>query len=447
MTETPPPEEWLLTTTAIPYWAIALVLLIAVVIIAIFNVQAGQPSSNPSNIQKRFGLITWSRRAAHIIIGLWGCALAMLMGAFFLISLQLIQEILDASNQDTIRHLAIALPAVAAANAGLIALPITLNRLQLTNRQTLAEEEGLITDRINAAVLGLGAEKTVKDTVNGQVLERTEPNIEVRVGAILALERIAKKNLDVHVQIMEIFTTYLSENASAAELVPTSVLEQIQPPRLDDQIIFNVIGRRTSQQRNREKQDLYKPTFDRINFSHAKLSGLDFSHSNFLCCYFLRTNSENTDFHECLLDYCNFEKANLERANFNWCSMQTCGFKRANLVFAQLCDCYCQNGDFDCAHMFACDCSRLHLVASFFSANDALESVWHDAKLQHMAEFQMNGVIECYGEIFADGSVKIKQEPRPAHWPDKALELDEYLYEYSLWKDDKHSYTPPHFRK
>ena len=55
MTETLLPEEWLLTTTAIPYWAIALALLIAVIIIAIFNVQTGQPPSNQSDIQKRFG--------------------------------------------------------------------------------------------------------------------------------------------------------------------------------------------------------------------------------------------------------------------------------------------------------------------------------------------------------------------------------------------------------
>ena len=120
MTETPPPEEWLLTIIAIPHWTIALVLLITVVIFVIFNVQAGQPTSNPSDIQKRFGLITWKRREAHFIIGLLGCALAMLMGAFFLTSFQLIQEILATSNQDTIRHLAIALPAVAAASAGLI---------------------------------------------------------------------------------------------------------------------------------------------------------------------------------------------------------------------------------------------------------------------------------------------------------------------------------------
>jgi len=71
----------------------------------------------------------------------------------------------------------------------------------------------LITDRINAAVLGLGAEKKVKVTENGHVIERTEPNIEVRIGAILALERIAKKNLDVHVQIMEFLCTYIRENA------------------------------------------------------------------------------------------------------------------------------------------------------------------------------------------------------------------------------------------
>ena len=110
----------------------------------------------------------------------------MLMDAFFLTAFQLIQEILATSNQDLIRQLAIALPAVAEASAGLIALPITLNHLQLTSRQTQAEEEGLITDRINAAVLGVGAEKTIKVTEGDQLIERTEPNIEVRVGAILA---------------------------------------------------------------------------------------------------------------------------------------------------------------------------------------------------------------------------------------------------------------------
>ena len=42
------------------------------------------------------------------------------MGAFLLTTYQLLQEILAKSNQDVIRQLAIALPAVAAASAGLI---------------------------------------------------------------------------------------------------------------------------------------------------------------------------------------------------------------------------------------------------------------------------------------------------------------------------------------
>lgn len=52
---------------------------------------------------------------------------------------QLIREIFANPASEVIRQLAIALPAVTAASAGLIALPITLNRLHLTHRQTQAD--------------------------------------------------------------------------------------------------------------------------------------------------------------------------------------------------------------------------------------------------------------------------------------------------------------------
>ena len=42
-----------------------------------------------------------------------------------------------------------------------IALPLTMARLLLTRRQTETAEQGHITDRINTAVQGLGAEKTI----------------------------------------------------------------------------------------------------------------------------------------------------------------------------------------------------------------------------------------------------------------------------------------------
>lgn len=147
------------------------------------------------------------------------------------------------TNTDHLRQIILAIPVLIAALAGLIALPVTLIRLHYTRRQTLAEKEGLIADRINAAVLGLGAEKTVKVTEEGQVIERTELNIEVRIGAILALERIAQKNLDVHIQIMEMITAYVNTNAKSDN---SSYQHNFtDAPRQDVQIAFDMIGRRT----------------------------------------------------------------------------------------------------------------------------------------------------------------------------------------------------------
>ena len=84
------------------------------------------------------------------------------------------------------------------------------------------QKEGLFTDRLSKAVEQLGVEKTVKLAgMNCKPVETTEPNIEVRVGAILLLERIAQdstaydKGRD-HVRVMEILCAYVRENAKAS---------------------------------------------------------------------------------------------------------------------------------------------------------------------------------------------------------------------------------------
>ncbi|MDZ7906299.1 MAG: hypothetical protein U5N55_11405 [Cypionkella sp.] len=86
--------------------------------------------------------------------------------------------------------------------------------------QTLRyQKEGHITDRISKAVEQLGAEKTVKK--DEQTVESSEPNIEVRIGGILSLERIAQDstahdNGRDHVRVMEILCAYIRENAPAS---------------------------------------------------------------------------------------------------------------------------------------------------------------------------------------------------------------------------------------
>ena len=186
------------------------------------------------------------------------------------------------TNADLLRQIILGIPVCITAIGALIALPITLQRLEFSNRQTSAEEEGLITDRINAAVLGLGAEKTVKTEMNGQSIERTEPNIEVRIGAILALERIAQKNLDVHIQIMEMIIAYVNANAKPSSSSRDNQFREV--PRQDVQIAFDMIGRRTE-----EQYDLEIKLEKCFIIKDAYLVGLNLENGN----------CENLEFHHC----------------------------------------------------------------------------------------------------------------------------------------------------
>ena len=89
-------------------------------------------------------------------------------------------------------------------------------------RTTNAAEQGLITDRINTAVTGLGVEKTVKQTApDGKITENTDANIEVRLGAVYALERISQDSDRDHMQIMEILCAYIRTNAPLDPETPT----------------------------------------------------------------------------------------------------------------------------------------------------------------------------------------------------------------------------------
>lgn len=142
----------------------------------------------------------------------------------------------------------------------ILGAPFVIWRAIVAQKTVNVAEQGLITDRINKAVEGLGAEKTVKQVVetpryrkdekgdwlfeNGKLVpalrpdgtplidretvERTMPNLEVRIGAIYALERIAQDSLRDHVQIMETLCAYIRENAPAAQAPKLP-----EPPELD----------------------------------------------------------------------------------------------------------------------------------------------------------------------------------------------------------------------
>ncbi len=150
--------------------------------------------------------------------------------------------------------------------------PFLIWRTVIAQGNLDAARKGQITDRIAKAVEQLGAERTVKR--DGK--EETEPNVAVRIGGILALERIAQDSVRFHegrdhVRIMELLCAYIRTNApaegaqdhgldpfelpalgagDALETIKTrrsrlrEWVQSLPPPRVDIVAALNVIGRR-----------------------------------------------------------------------------------------------------------------------------------------------------------------------------------------------------------
>ena len=108
------------------------------------------------------------------------------------------------------------------------------------------------------------------------VFSETAPNIEVRIGSIYALERIAQDSLRDHLQVMEILTAYIRGNAPVGSLVPSTEPFKRARPRPDIQAALDVIGRRSPDRIAFEHEEKY-----RLDLREVDLSGANFSRGNF----------------------------------------------------------------------------------------------------------------------------------------------------------------------
>ena len=252
-------------------------------------------------------------------------------------------------------------------------------------RTTNAAEQGLITDRINTAVTGLGVEKTVKQTApDGNVTENTDANIEVRLGAVYALERISQDSDRDHMQIMEILCAYIRTNAPWDPETSMSSKE----PRADIQAALTVIGRRAP-----DKIALERTKGFVLDLRDADLRGADLRDGDFAQAWFWHSN---------------FQLAVLIRTNL----------KGANLWGANL--------------------SYARLFNTRFDAKTNLEDTTFDKAFVFDTDFPDASVTqEQLSQMFA--SVDTRVPPaliRPTHWPDQTLPPGEFLNAYDAWRRD-----------
>ena len=260
-------------------------------------------------------------------------------------------------------------------------------------RTTNAAEQGLITDQINTAVTGLGVEKTVKQTApGGKITENTDANIEVRLGAVYALERISQDSDRDHMQIMDILCAYIRTNApwdmdTDAPWDPETSMSS-KEPRADIQAALTVIGRRAP-----DKIALERTKGFVLDLRDADLRGADLQDGDFAQASFFHSN------------------------------FQSAGLFGTNLKGADL---------------WAANLSRAHLIKTRFDANTNLEDTTFDKAFVFDTDFPDASVTqEQLSQMFA--SVDTRVPPaliRPTHWPDQTLPPGEFLNAYDAWRRD-----------
>jgi hypothetical protein len=136
-----------------------------------------------------------------------------------------------------------------------------------TWRQLQINREGQITERFNKAIDHLG--------------ERGDDKIDVRLGGIYALERIANNSKDDRATIAEILTAYVRGHAAwttPAEDAKPSAAAQVQLAELrvrtpDIQAALTVLGRRALPPGKPQPLLLARTDLRRADLAHANLKG------------------------------------------------------------------------------------------------------------------------------------------------------------------------------
>ena len=235
---------------------------------------------------------------------------------------------------------------VLAVVAAAVGIWLAWRRTRALETQAATDAERHITENFTRAIDQLGKDK-----------------LEIRLGAIYALERIANSSIKDHWPIMEILTGYVRENApwpprpsipkkrdtgsELSEQVPVSgenpgdspIVEngEGQKPPADIQAILTVLTRRNVeyerelQELDLSNTDLRSANLEQVDLQNAQLFSSNLKHANLYSAKLCKANFFGANLEEAILWFANLRGATLNDAN-----LQKAFFGDANLDGADL---------------------------------------------------------------------------------------------------------------
>ena len=338
-----------------------------------------------------------------------------------------------------IREIAFAFFGTISGLAGLFGVYLAILRSETTERQTRTAEEGLITDRINKATEGLGKK------------DDKEPVIEVRLGALYALERIAQDSIRDHIQIIEILCAYIRTNSPLK-----SKQSKAKKLREDIQAALTIIGRRGNWQDGKkhlkkEQQEGYNLDLQKCNLRGAQLQNANLQEANLNGTILRDANLNKANLNEATIEYADMQDAlceeiNLKKASINNTTMQNITLNRARLNNASL-----DNTDLNNAQLNGADMRNASLNEASLNNASLIGANMHYTKLNDtdMNSANTKGVFINAGDFSDCKNLKSKQiyqmfcgtevtmpssiKKRPEHWPKNRLLYKEFKKAYRVW--------------
>ncbi|MEJ5330691.1 MAG: pentapeptide repeat-containing protein [Desulfobaccales bacterium] len=241
---------------------------------------------------------------------------------------------------------------------------LTLRRVWALERQVEVAQEGQVTERFTRAIEQLGSDK-----------------LEVRLGGIYALERIAKDSEKDYWTIMEVLTAFIRENAPwppkeglpPAEGASGTSLEETSgdtessesapkpKPRTDIQAALTVLGRRSRRYGQGEDHPL--------NLSHTDLRGADLREAHLEGANLFQAHLESANLWQAHLENANLWQAHLENADLLEAHLEEVilgGSKLNNAILeeAKLQNSYLVGVNFENAHLLNANLRNANLKSA-----------------------------------------------------------------------------------
>ena len=266
---------------------------------------------------------------------------------------------------------------LAAGVAAAGALVFTARNFTLSRRTFELTEQGQVTDRYARAIEQLGSDK-----------------LDVRIGGIYALERIARDSARDHPTVMEVLTAFIREHSREQWPPPdTGSSEQGRLTRPDVQAAITVVGRRDAE-RDREYALFIDLTAAHLTsaqlvgarFTGAHLDGADLAGADLTGAYLGGADLNDADLTnarlaDANLTYAEITGADLTGADLSGADLGDAWLTGANLTNAQLeradlTNAHLERANLTNAHLERADLTNAHLDGATWPADTPVPEGW-----------------------------------------------------------------------